>query len=239
VRAILAVVGDLMAQNRKILIVDDDDDVRSSLSEQLSLHKEFATVEATTGAAALTQIKAERPDLVILDVGLPDTDGRDVAKAARVEGFDGPIVFLTGHTSDEDAIAGLGAGANDYVTKPFRFAVLLARIRAHLRQREASDDVTLTIGDYVFHPRSKQLVAPKGGKLRLTEKETAILRYLYRAAPAVVRRDVLLREVWGYNSNVTTHTLETHIYRLRQKIEPNAEKTTLLVTEDGGYRLIV
>ena len=228
-----------MTQRRKILIVDDDEDIRTSLAEQFALHPEFAVSEAATGAAALAKLRADRPDLLLLDVGLPDSDGRQLARTARVEGFGGPIIFLTGHTSDEDAISGLDSGADDYVTKPFRFAVLLARVRAHLRTREASDDATIAIGDYVFHPRSKQLVAPKGTKLRLTEKETAILRYLYRAAPSVVRRDVLLREVWGYNAGVTTHTLETHIYRLRQKIEPDAERASLLVTEDGGYRLVV
>lgn len=229
----------VMTQRRKILIVDDEEDIRSALAEQFALHPEFAVTEAGNGKTALAKLKEDRPDLLLLDVGLPDGDGRDVARSARVEGFDGPIIFLSAHASDEDAIAGLDSGANDYVTKPFRFAVLLARVRAQLRQREASDDATIAIGDYTFHPRSKQLVASRGTKLRLTEKETAILRYLYRAAPSVVRRDVLLREVWGYNANVTTHTLETHIYRLRQKIEPDGERVSLLVTEDGGYRLMV
>ena len=233
------VTGDEMTQKRKILIVDDEEDIRASLVEQFALHPDFEVAEARTGALALAALKAAKPDLLLLDVGLPDKDGREVARAARVEGFAGPIIFLTGHVSDEDAISGLDAGANDYVTKPFRFAVLLARVRAHLRERDASDDATVAIGDYTFHPRTKQLVAAKGTKLRLTEKETAILRYLYRAAPSVVRRDVLLREVWGYNAAVTTHTLETHIYRLRQKIEPDADRASLLVTEDGGYRLMV
>ena len=228
-----------MSQRRKILIVDDEEDIRTSLAEQFALHPEFAVAEAANGAAAMAAVKTDRPDLMLLDVGLPDGDGRHLARNVRVEGFDGPIIFLTGHATDEDAIAGLDSGANDYVTKPFRFNVLLARVRAHLRQRESSDDATIVIGDYTFHPRTKQLVASKGTKLRLTEKETAILRYLHRAAPAVVRRDVLLREVWGYNANVTTHTLETHIYRLRQKIEPDSAHASLLVTEDGGYRLMV
>ncbi|MEA2861787.1 MAG: hypothetical protein QOC72_3826, partial [Methylobacteriaceae bacterium] len=108
----------------------------------------------------------------------------------------------------------------------------------HLRQFEASDDATFRIGQYTFQPSSKHLINDKGNKLRLTEKETAILRYLYRAGQSVVTRDVLLREVWGYNSNVTTHTLETHIYRLRQKIERDPAHAQLLVTEAGGYKLI-
>jgi DNA-binding response OmpR family regulator len=146
--------------------------------------------------------------------------------------------MLTGHDSEADTVLGLESGANDYVTKPFRFAVLLARMRAHLRQHETSDDASFRIGPYTFQPGSKQLVADGGTKLRLTEKETAILRFLYRAGQDVVSRDVLLREVWGYNAAVTTHTLETHIYRLRQKIELDPAKAALLVTEGGGYKLV-
>ena len=137
-----------------------------------------------------------------------------------------------------DTILGLDLGANDYVTKPFRFAVLLAHIRAQLRQHEASEDAIFAIGPYTFRPGSKLLLNPKGSKVRLTEKESSILRYLYRAGQRVVPRETPLREVWGYNSGVTTHTLETHIYRLRQKIEQNAAAPTTLVTEAGGYKLV-
>ena len=132
---------------------------------------------------------------------------------------------------------GLDAGANDYVTKPFKFAVLLARIRAQLRQHEQSEDAVFTIGPYTFKPASKLLVDEKGGKVRLTEKETAILKYLYRTGDKVVSRETLLHEVWGYNAGVTTHTLETHIYRLRQKIEKDPSNAEILVTETGGYKL--
>jgi DNA-binding response OmpR family regulator len=204
-----------MPQIRKILITDDDDELRSTLAEQLDLHEEFSTIQAATGAQALSIVREQAPDLVIMDVGLPDMDGREAVQGLRNEGFKNPVIILTGHATDEDAVIGLDSGANDYVLKPFRFAVLLARIRAHLRQHEASDDAVFQIGSYVFKPSSKHLVNDKGGKLRLTEKETAILKFLYRANSGVVTRDVLLREVWGYNANVTTHTLETHIYRLR------------------------
>jgi DNA-binding response OmpR family regulator len=155
----------------------------------------------------------------------------------RKAGVRAPIIMLTGQVTDSDAILGLEAGANDYVTKPFRFAVLLARIRAHLRQHEQSEDATFSIGHYTFRPAAKMLVDPAGGKVRLTEKETAILKYLYRAGDRIVTRDVLLSEVWGYNSGVTTHTLETHIYRLRQKIERDPSHAELLLTESGGYKL--
>jgi DNA-binding response OmpR family regulator len=146
--------------------------------------------------------------------------------------------MLTGQDGEADTILGLEAGANDYVTKPFRFAVLLARIRAHLRQHEASDDAIFTIGPFAFKPGAKLLVTEKGSKVRLTEKETAILRFLYRAGQRVIGRDVLLQEVWGYNASVTTHTLETHIYRLRQKIESDPARARILVTESGGYKLV-
>jgi DNA-binding response OmpR family regulator len=227
-----------MMQVRKILIADDDDDLRAALAEQLALYDEFESVQADNAQGAIERSQAELPDLVLMDVGLPDMDGRVAVKQLREGGFKSPIILLTGHDSEADTVMGLESGANDYVTKPFRFAVLLARMRAHLRQHETSDEAVFRIGPYTFQPGAKQLVTDSGQKLRLTEKETAILRFLYRAGQTVVSRDVLLKEVWGYNANVTTHTLETHIYRLRQKIEIDPTKALLLVTEAGGYKLI-
>ncbi len=227
-----------MSQLRRILIVDDDGDLRSLLVEQFDYHDEFETVEAETAEQAMVIAAEQNPDLVIMDVSLPDMDGRDAVSRMREGGFKNPIIIITGHSGDADVVRGLDSGANDYVSKPFRFAVLLARIRAHLRSHESSDDAMFQIGDYSFRPGLKHLVDQKGAKLRLTEKETAILRFLYRAGDQVVPRETLLREVWGYNAAVTTHTLETHIYRLRQKIEHDPAQAQLLVTETGGYRLI-
>jgi DNA-binding response OmpR family regulator len=227
-----------MTQALKILIADDDNELRAALAEQLSLHEEFSAVHADTAEAALAVSRKETPDLILMDVGLPDMDGRSAVKQMRDEGFKNPIIMLTGHDSESDTLEGFEAGANDYVTKPFRFAVLLARMRAHLRQHESNDEAMFRIGQYTFQPGAKLLINEKGTKLRLTEKETAILRYLYRSGEVVVTREVLLREVWGYNSNVTTHTLETHIYRLRQKIESDPAKAQLLITEAGGYKLV-
>ena len=227
-----------MANARKILIVDDDTDLRDTLVEQLSLHDEFEASAVDTGAKGATAAKANSPDLVLMDVGLPDTDGREVVRSLRKGGFKAPIIMLTGHDTDSDTILGLESGANDYVAKPFRFAVLLARIRVHLRQHEASEDAEFQVGPYTFRPTSKNLVDARGVKLRLTEKEAAILRYLHRADEQAVPRETLLKHVWGYNANVTTHTLETHIYRLRQKIEHNPAEAQLLVTEGGGYKLV-
>ena len=227
-----------MAGKRHLLIVDDEKDLRETLIEQLGLTEEFMLSAAETATQALAVTKGERIDLVVMDVGLPDMDGREAVKLMRKGGFRSPIIMLTAQASDADTVLGLEAGANDYVVKPFKFAVLLARIRAQLRQYEASEDAVFAIGPYTFRPSAKLLVNIKGGKLKLTEKETAILRYLYRADRKVVSRDVLLQEVWGYNAAVTTHTLETHIYRLRQKIEADPGEASILVTEAGGYKLV-
>ena len=226
-----------MSTAKRLLLVDDDEDLRAALSDQLVLTEEFEVFEAGTGAEALERAKAAHHDLIILDVGLPDMDGREVCRLLRKAGVRCPIVILTGHASDSDTILGLDSGANDYVAKPFRFAVLLARLRAQLRQHEQSEDAVFTIGPYSFRPAQKALSDGAGKKIRLTEKETNILKFLFRAGQKVVTRDVLLHEVWGYNAGVTTHTLETHIYRLRQKIEPDPTEARLLVTEGGGYRL--
>jgi DNA-binding response OmpR family regulator len=223
---------------KTVLIVDDDTDLRQTLVEQLTLYEEFSVIDADSAAKGIQTARAGIIDLLIMDVGLPDMDGREAVKLLRKGGFKSPIIMLTGHDTDSDTILGLEAGANDYVSKPFRFAVLLARIRAQLRQHENSEDVTLTVGPYTFKPSQKLLVDKKGGKLRLTEKEAAIIKYLYRAGDKVVTRDILLEEVWGYNSGVTTHTLETHVYRLRQKIERDPSNAEILVTESGGYKLV-
>jgi DNA-binding response OmpR family regulator len=223
---------------RRILLVDDDADLRKTLLEQLSHYREFDLVEAATANEAVAKVGESHVDLMLLDVGLPDMDGREAVKLLRRDGFKSPILLLTGHDSDSDEILGLESGANDYVTKPFRFSVLLARIRAALRQHDQSEDVVFTIGPYSFQPAAKVLESTDGGKVRLTDKETSILKYLYRQGPRTISRDVLLKEVWGYNNRVTTHTLETHIYRLRQKIERDPSKARLLVTEEGGYRLV-
>ncbi|MEL7184398.1 MAG: response regulator transcription factor [Pseudomonadota bacterium] len=227
-----------MANLKKILLVDDDDDLRDALAEQLVMTEDFDVFEADSGATGMTRAKEQIYDLIVLDVGLPDTDGRELCRLMRKQGVKCPIVMLTGHDTDADTILGLDAGANDYISKPFKFPVLLARIRAQLRQHEQSEDAVFQLGPYTFKPAMKMLVTEEDRKIRLTEKETNILKFLYRSNDGTVARDVLLHEVWGYNAGVTTHTLETHIYRLRQKIEPDPSNARLLVTESGGYRLM-
>ncbi|HWF01623.1 MAG TPA: response regulator transcription factor [Caulobacteraceae bacterium] len=226
-----------MAPRKTLLLIDDDEDLRELLCDELDATGEFVTVGAATAAAGLEAARQSRPDLVLLDLDLPDHNGRDTCRMLRERGVTAPVVMLTAAAADQDAIAGLDAGASDYVTKPFRFQVLLARIRAQLRAHEASEDAVFQIGPYEFRPAERLLIDPKGRKLRLTDKEASILKYLYRAGEKPVGREELLAEVWGYNAGVTTHTLETHVYRLRQKIEPDPGHAAILVTEAGGYRL--
>jgi DNA-binding response OmpR family regulator len=232
-----ASVSPSKANCKTILVIDDDEDLRAALAEQIDLEDEFRAVCAATGEAGVAAAIAERPDLILLAVDLPDMDGRQVCRRLRDAGIRNPVIMLTAASADADTIQGLEAGANDYVTKPFRFAVLAARVRAQLRSHEQSEDAVFRIGPYEFRPAAKLLVDERQKKIRLTEKETSILKYLYRAGAQAVSREELLAEVWGYNAGVTTHTLETHIYRLRQKIEPDPGAARLLLTEAGGYRL--
>ena len=229
-----------MAGPRPVLIVEDDVALAATLTDQLALEGEFEPVPAgrLAEADALLNAPGARFDLVLLDLTLPDGDGREFCARLRRGGFRMPVIMLTGSDGEQDVVSGLDAGANDYIAKPFRLAELLARIRAQLRVYDSSEDAIFPVGPYLFRPSAKQLHDQATGKrLRLTEKEAAILKFLYRAGGKPVPRQILLNEVWGYNSNVTTHTLETHIYRLRQKIEPNPAETRILVTETGGYRL--
>lgn len=226
--------------DRAILIVDDDLALRSTLAEQLVIDGEFRAAEAGTVAEAeqALALAGSRFDAIILDVSLPDGDGRDFCNELRARGFKMPIIMLTGSAEETDVVRGLDSGANDYVSKPFRLSELMARLRAQLRMFENSEDAVFTIGPYLFRPATKLMHDPaKNRRIRLTEKESAILKFLYRAGAKAVARQILLNEVWGYNAAVTTHTLETHIYRLRQKIEPDPSNSQLLITEAGGYRL--
>ena len=229
-----------MFGERPILIVDDDGALRATLVELLTLDGEFTAAEAASVAETELALGAKnaRFDAIILDVGLPDGDGRDLCAKLRKQGIKVPIIMLTGSDDEKDVVRGLESGANDYIAKPFRLAELLARVRAQMRMFENSEDAVFNIGPYIFRPSAKLLAEPaKNRRIRLTEKEAAILKYLYRAGARPVARQVLLNEVWGYNAAVTTHTLETHIYRLRQKIEPDPSNARLLLTEAGGYRL--
>ncbi|MFP4125141.1 MAG: response regulator transcription factor [Alphaproteobacteria bacterium] len=228
-----------MATAKRVLIIDDDAELRRELADLLHLHEQLDVREASDGRNGLEKATEGHVDLILLDVGLPDSDGRDLCRRMRKTGVKAPIIMLTAADTDADAILGLDSGANDYVAKPFRLPLLLARIRAQLRQFELSDDASFPLGPYSFRPAVKMLIdEARQRKVHLTEKETAIVKFLYRVGDRAIPRDQLLDEVWGYNAGVTTHTLETHIYRLRQKIEASPEQPSLLVTEPGGYRLV-
>lgn len=229
-----------MSDPRPVLIVEDDAALRATLAEQLAVDGEFAPMEAGTiaEARALLTNGDARQDAVLLDIGLPDGDGRDFCSELRRSGIKVPIIMLTGADGEADVVRGLDSGANDYIAKPFRINELIARVRAQLRVFDNSEDAVFVIGPYTFRPAAKLLQdTGRNRRIRLTEKECAILKFLYRAGGKPVGRQILLNEVWGYNAAVTTHTLETHIYRLRQKIEPDPASAALLVTEGGGYRL--
>ena len=228
-----------MRAARRILIVDDDLALRQSLAEQLELNGDFISRDCGSGVEALAIAVADPHDAVLLDVGLPDIDGRELCRRLRQAGVAAPIIMLTAADGEHDTLLGFDAGADDYVTKPFRLSVLLARLRAHLRRSDQSEGATLMIGPYTFRPGDKLLLDTAARrKVRLTEKETAILKYLYRAGDRPITRETLLGEVWGYQAGVSTHTLETHVYRLRQKIEQDPSKAEILITEPGGYRLV-
>lgn len=228
-----------MSAARPILIVEDDDALRQVLADQVASSGAFHSIAAATLDEAAQHLAAPeaRFDSIILDVSLPDGDGRDFCARIRKQGHSMPIIMLTGASEEGDVVSGLNAGANDYIAKPFRVNELIARLQAQLRLFDTSEDAVFTIGPFTFRPASKALIGPGKKRLRLTAKEVDILKFLYRHAKRVVSRQVLLDEVWGYNSSVTTHTLETHVYRLRQKIEADPSNCRLLMTAPGGYRL--
>ncbi|WP_270374124.1 MULTISPECIES: response regulator transcription factor [Marinicauda] len=225
-----------MAAKRTVLIVDDDADLRDALADQFSYDDEFAVLTADSAKPGIELAQDEQVDIVILDVGLPDMDGREACRILRKNGVTKPVILLTAQSGDADHVLGLRSGASDFIAKPVSFVVLLERLNTHLRRHEQSEDAVLQLGPYQFKP-SMKLLLEGDRKVRLTEKETNILKYLYRAGGETIAREELLDKVWGYHREANTHTLETHVYRLRQKIEPEGSKARLLVTESGGYRL--
>ncbi len=227
-----------MAHNRQILLAEDDDLLRPALASQLADTFDCTVTQASTNAQAASMLARLRHfDAVILDVNMPDGDGRDLCARLRRGGLAAPIIMLSGAGREADIVRGLEAGANDYVVKPFRVSELVARLRAQIRASEASDFAELVIGPFLFRPSSKTMQQAGGPPVRLTEKEAALLKFLYRADGALVARQTLLREIWGYSAQASTHTVETHIYRLRRKIEPDAASPRLLVSASHGYRL--
>ena len=220
-----------------VLVLDDDAVFLDALCEGLAAAG-FHPVRAGTvaEAEALVARGDARFAALLLDVGLPDGDGRDLCARLRAAGLRVPVLMLTGSDAEADVVRGLEAGANDYVAKPCSAGVLVARLRAHLRLHESSVDAVFSLGPWQFHPAQKLLRDARGARVWLTAKEVDILRFMQRIG-GTVSKQALLSEVWGYNPSVSSHTLETHIYRLRQKIEADPYAAQLLLTAEGGYRL--
>jgi DNA-binding response OmpR family regulator len=225
-----------MTAARRVLIVGDDAALRRSLIEQLERHGEFVCFECEAGPQAPERAAALRIDACLLDLDRADGDGRELVRRMRNVAGAASLILLLKPAVMAAMRDDLASAADDHVAKPLRIGELVARLRAHLRPNPRA---AATIGPYTFRPGVKLLVDPSTGReVRLTEKEAAILDYLYHAGERVTGRETLLGEVWGYHAGVTTHTLETHIYRLRQKIERDPGRARILVTEPGGYRLV-
>lgn len=221
----------------RILLVGEDIALRRELTRQLSLHREFTVIETDTGAGAVDSLGREHFDAVLLNVGPQGSDGCEICRLIRRRGIHIPVILLADGDSVADVILGLDAGANDYIASPFKYGILVARLRAHLRQYELSEDAILRIGPYVFRPTVRALHhSGTGREIRLSDKECAILKYLCRAGDAV-SCDRIYSDIWDHNEPLMTHTLQTHIYRLRQKIENNPSKPEIIVSEMGGYRI--
>lgn len=222
----------MTGSKKHILMVDNDAALQESLSEQLQQNGEFTLYGAPGAGPALDTLATHPPDLILLAAGLPDMPGAELCRLLRQRGLGCPIILLGGPAAPD-------CGANAWLAKPFRLSELLGQIRGLLRAVDGDAGRGVRIGRFSFIPAARRLVQlQSGASVRLTEKEAAILHYLFRAGPAsAVARDELLRHVWGYNPSVSTHTLETHIYRLRQKLEENPAEARILLTEPGGYRL--
>ena len=229
--------GKEAASSSRLLIVDDDAYLRATLRQQLAVEGFNDVFEVGIFADLDNALSYANPDLILLDIQMPDGNGIDICQRLRRNGFAKPIVMLTAKGAEGDIVLGLEAGANDYVTKPLRMGELLARIHTQLRQFKSSDDARFELADLNFVPANKMLHKMGCGRMQaLTEKETTILEFLYRAFPESATKDELLTEVWGMQNGLTTHTLETHIYRLRQKIG-RLTKTPIVITTQNGYRL--
>ncbi|MDA9089028.1 response regulator transcription factor, partial [Amylibacter sp.] len=184
-----------------------------------------------------TQINNNSFNIVIINSQPSKLNGHNLTKKLRTGSFKNPIIMLISQSDASNTDNKHTIEANEYITKPFKYPELLKSIKLHLRHFERAEDTQYNLGSYLFKPNSKVLEANGNKSIRLTEKENDILKFLYQNLETIVSREILLHEVWGYNSKVTTHTLETHIYRLRQKIEVDPANACFLITEAGGYRL--
>lgn len=231
----------LVHRQRRVLFIGHAAARCRELLPRLTADEQLTFEIAESGAAGLAMASNAMPqyDAILIAVDLPDADGPLLCAKLRERGMNIPMLLLADHSNEAAVIRGLDLGANDFICAPFRLAEFVARLRAQIRAYESSEDAVLSIGPFQFRPARRMLQhSQTSERVRLTEKEAAVLKFLYRAA-GPVPRNTLLHEVWGYNAKATTHTVETHIYRLRRKIEPDPNRILLLVNEEGGYRLCV
>lgn len=223
----------------RILVVEDDPSILRGIADNL-VFENYEVLTATDGEAGHRLLREERPDLVILDLMLPKLSGHELCRRARKERIKTPIIIVTARGEEADRILGLDLGADDYITKPFAIGELLARVRAVLRRAEqpANEPDDLRFDDVRVDFRSYE--AERGGRgVELTPKEFAVLRYLAARPSEVVRRDALLDDVWGYESDVTTRTVDNHVATLRAKLEQDPRNPRhLLTVHRVGYKWI-
>lgn len=226
-----------------ILVVKDDGSILHGLQESLHL-EDHEVLSANDGESGYQLAVEKKPDLVILDLMLPEMSGFEVCRKLRANGFHAPILMLTARGEEADRVLGLDLGADDYITKPFSVRELLARVRAHLRRASSQNGAErppdeVRFDDVVVDFRKCEAVKA-GRPVKLTRKEFGVLKLLASKSGAVVSRDDLLNEVWGYSSYPTTNTVDVHIALLRAKLESNPSTPCHLVTVHGlGYKLIV
>lgn len=224
----------------RLLIVASDIAASEMIGAQLEhLGGVRATIVSGTGQA-IERAGGDKGqfDAVLLVTGQSGENAAMACGRLRQAMLGVPIVVLAHQAGENDVVDGLEAGASDFVVAPYRPVELLARLRAQIRAHANSADVVLAIGPYRFHPAGRLLEDARRGAIRLTQKESEVLKYLYRAEGRPVARQTLLREVWGYKHGADSYTVESHIYRLRRKIEADPTRPRFLLNEDGGYALI-
>ena len=227
-----------MVKRKTILFVSEALLLKELLLDQLQKQGEYLLEESLSVTEAISLIVKEHFDCILIDSSLADVSLSNLCKNIRQEGVRSPIILVAEELGEDVAIAALDAGANDYVLKPFKINVLVAKIRSNIRQFEQSEFAILRFGRFSFKPCDKILLNNSSKEeVRLTDKETAIIKLLYLSGGEVVTRATLLEEVWGYNTTLTTHTLETHIYRIRQKVGNASSGQDFIATESEGYRM--
>ena len=225
-----------LAHMMKILLIERDIDLREVLCEQFSNTNRFKVFKSSNIPETSKLLSNQTFDVIVVDLHPSGPVSRELSGLICETDLECPVLVITNENDVPAHVFGSDKRISDYIKKPFKFTDLLSRIDFLFQKR---DETTLLIGPYTFQPAMKLLLTESSKEIRLTEKETSMLLFLYHSKDYVVQRDTLLNEVWGYSTDVTTHTLETHVYRLRQKMKLSPGDTDLLMTEAGGYRLAI